>query len=93
MTNLFENDDLRVQLADRMGIDAEGFNPLYNVADDYKVLIWMRTEVKNEYFDTWRTFISYISGAMYEYVVGDYTRGAMVAIGIINTGRKTTGNE
>lgn len=94
MSNLFENDDLRVQLADRMGISPEGFNPLYNVAHDYAVLQWMRTEVQENYASTWRTFISYISSPMYNYVVGDYARNAMLAIGIINTSEsEETGNE
>ena len=93
MTNIFELDSLRVELADRMEISPEGFNPLYNASDDYKVLQWMRTEVKAKYPDTYRTFISYISGQMHDYVVGDYTRGAYCAIGIVDPRKPTTGNE
>ena len=93
MKTIFDDDGLRVELADRMGIDAEGFNPMYNPSDDYKVLQWMRTEVKNKYFDTYRTFISYISGAMHQYVVGDFARGAICAAGIVDPRKPTTGNE
>lgn len=83
----FEQDELRVQLAERMEIDAEGFNPLYSVRDDYKVLQWMRTTVKTDYEATWKTFASYVSGAMHQYVVGDYYKGALLAVGIIDTGK------
>lgn len=93
MSNLFANDDLRVQLADRMGISPEGFNPLYSTSDDYKVLQWMRTVVQVDYPSTYKLFISYISGPMYHYSVGDFTRGAMLAIGITNSNKPTTGNE
>ena len=95
MTNLFDNEDLRTELADRMGIDTDvdDFYPLQNPTHDYEVLLWMRTEVKEKYPDTYRRFISYISGQMYDYVVGDYARGAICAIGIINTNNQTTGNE
>ena len=93
MTNLFDNDDLRVQLADRMDIEEVGFNPLFSVEDDYKVLQWMRTTVRMKYPTTHDLFVSYVSGAMHHYVVGDWTRGAMLAIGIIDSSKPTTGNE
>lgn len=83
----FEQDELRVQLADRMGIDPEGFNPLYSVSDDYKVLQWMRSAVRTEYEATFKTFASYVSGAMHQYVVGDFYKGALLAVGIIDTGK------
>jgi hypothetical protein len=93
VNSLFDIDDLRVQLADRMDISPEGFNPLYSTSDDYKVLQWMRNDVRVNYPSTWLTFASYVSGAMHQYVVGDYTKGAMLAIGIVDTGKSTTGNE
>lgn len=83
----YEQDELRVQLAERMKIDEEGFNPLYNVGDDYKILVWMRTTVQQDYEATWKTFASYISGAMHQYVVGDYYKAALLAVGIIDTGK------
>jgi len=86
MSNIFDNDDLRVQLAARMGIvkpeEVDGFKPLSNVAHDYMVLHWMRAIVQYDANDTYKTFISYISGAMHEYNVGDYARGAMCALGV-----------
>lgn len=87
MTNLFENDDLRVQLADRMEANPDDFEPFVNPTHDYDVLLWMRHTVKAKWPDTYRTFISYISGAMHSYNVGDYARGAMLAIGIINSSK------
>lgn len=82
VVNIFENDDLRVQLAERMGIPASGFSPLVNPEDDYMVLCWMRNAVKIDNKDTYKTFISYVSGPMYMYEVGDYARGAMCALGV-----------
>lgn len=93
MKTIFDDDSLRVELANRMEIDAEGFNPMYNPSHDYKVLQWMRTQVRQEYMDTYKTFVGYISGAMHEYVVGDFARGAICAIGIIDPRKPTTGNE
>jgi hypothetical protein len=80
---IFKEEDILRELADRMEIDVEGFNPFYNVEDDYKVLLWMRTTVRMEYVDTWKTFASYVSGAMHQYEVGDYVRNAILAIGIV----------
>ena len=84
--SIFDNDDLRIQLAERMGIEKpeeiDAFKPLSNVAHDYMVLHWMRAVVQHEFKDTYRTFISYLSGSMHQYNVGDYARGAMCALGI-----------
>lgn len=91
MSDLFENDDLRTQLADRMEMDVgdvEDFWPFDNASDDYSVLLWMRHEVKTRWPSTYVLFISYISGSMHSYVVGDYTRGAMLAVGIINSNKQ-----
>lgn len=82
VTNIFDNDELRVQLAERMGIPAGGFFPLRNPEDDYMVLCWMRNTVQIDARDTFKTFISYISGPMHKYEVGDYARGAMCALGV-----------
>ena len=90
---MFSEEGLIRELKDRMEMD-EGvdFNPFIRPQDDYKVLQWMRTVVKSEYITTYRTFTSYISGAMHQYVVGDYVRGAILAIGIISA-EQETGNE
>jgi hypothetical protein len=90
VTNIFDNDDLRVQLADRMKMDVgdvEDFWPLDDPTDDYSVLLWMRHEVQHKYPSTYIQFISYVSGAMHSYNVGDYTRNAMLAVGIIDNSK------
>lgn len=90
MTELFENDDLRVQLAEKMEIDVgdiEDFWPFEDPSADYDVLMWMRHTVKHKWPTTYSIFLSYVSGAMHSYAVGDYARGAMLAIGIINTAK------
>lgn len=116
MSDIFLKDDLRIELARRMGwykLDAElqtvdpdfrqlptwhnpegnervgcAFYPMTNVADDYSVLVWMKQIVQYKYPDTYRDFIGMVSGAMWQYVVGDYAKGAMCAIGIIDTKSK-----
>ena len=90
MSNLFENDDLRVQLADRMEMrvgDVEDFWPFDQPECDYRVLLWMRHDVQPRWPETYHLFKSYISGQMHDYTVGDYTRGAILAVGIINTNK------
>lgn len=90
---MFSEEALIKELKARMEMDESvDFNPFIKPQDDYKVLQWMRTTVKSEYVTTYRTFISYISGAMHQYVVGDYVRGAILAIGIISAAQET-GNE
>ena len=90
---MFSEEALIKELIARMEMDESvDFNPFIRPQDDYKVLQWMRTTVKGEYITTYRTFISYISGAMYQYVVGDFVRCAILAIGIISA-EQETGNE
>lgn len=88
MSGLFDNDDLRVQLADRMDANPDDFEPFVNPTHDYEVLLWMRHKVQVKWPTTYTLFISYISGSMHSYVVGDYTRGAMLAVGIINSNKQ-----
>ena len=71
-----------------MGADVEDFHPLDQVEHDYLVLEWMRNVVKNERPTTYDDFVSYISGPMHAYVVGDYVKAAIFAIGIVTPGKK-----
>jgi hypothetical protein len=83
----FEEGDVLKQLANRMGdyADFEDFHPLDN---DYAVLEWMRNDVRLKYPTTYNDFISYISGAMHCYQIGDYVKAALFAIGITNTSKE-----
>lgn len=81
---IFKQYDILKQLASRMGdyADVDDFHPLDNVEHDYRVLEWMRNVVRVESADTHSKFISYISGPMHRYVVGDYVKAAIIAIGV-----------
>lgn len=71
-----------------MGLDIKDkldFYPMQNVQHDYAVLQWMNTDVKYNFPATYKSFISMVSSPMYEYVVGDFARNAMCAIGIVAT--------
>ena len=64
------------------------FYPMTNADHDYSVLEWMRNVVQYKYPDTYRDFLGMISGAMWQYNVGDFAKGAMCAIGIVDTKSK-----
>ena len=91
---MFSEEDLIRELKVRMVMDeTTDFNPFIRPQDDYKVLQWMRTTVKKNYVTTYHTYISYISGALFQYVVGDYVRAVILAIGILTPPEQETGNE
>lgn len=89
---IFKQGDILKQLASRMGEDGpadfDDWHPLDNPAQDYMVLEWMRNTVRVKFPATYQDFISYVSGAMHQYNVGDYTKAALFAIGIIDTSKK-----
>ena len=87
----YEQGDIIKKLAERMGNYLDGvedFNPYEKPEHDYLVLTWLRDVVRLEYISTWTDFVSYISGPMHAYVVGDYVKAAIFAIGIIDISKK-----
>lgn len=85
----FEQNDVLKQLASKMGeyANVDDFHPLDNVAHDYAVLEWMRDVVRVENVTTYGEFIAMVSGPMHLYKTGDYVKGAIFSIGIIDTSK------
>lgn len=86
----FEQNDILKQLANKMGdyADINDFHPLDNAEHDYRVQLWMREDVRLNNPTTYQDYISYISGPMHAYTVGDYVKAAIFAIGIIDTSKE-----